>query len=56
MELDTEKVIAAVVGRTILSAECGDGGMHLKLDDGYCVIFTGAFIVGVVEINKQVVQ
>jgi hypothetical protein len=54
MDLDPDSVIPSITGRTIVGGEIDveARGFHLKLDDGRCVIFTGMFVVAVVEIGK----
>jgi hypothetical protein len=54
LNLDPDRVIAGVTGRTIVGGEIdvGAGGFHLQLDDGRCIIFTGMFVVAIVETGK----
>jgi len=54
MDLDPDRMIASVTGRTIVGGEIDveARGFHLKLDDGRCVIVTGVFVVALVEIGK----
>lgn len=54
MELDPDRVIETMTGHAIVGGEVDVAarGLHLKLDDGRYIIFTGMFVVAVVEVGK----
>ena len=54
MDLDAQRLIETVTGRVIVGGEVDAGacGLHLKLDDGRYIVFTGMFVVAVIDIGK----
>ena len=56
MDLDVDRVIASVTGHQIVGGDVGEGGLHLQLDDGRVLIFTGVFVVALVEIGRATIQ
>jgi hypothetical protein len=54
MELDPDRVIRSVTGRTIVggAVDVEAGGLHLQLNDGRRIIFTGMFVVAIVEVGN----
>ena len=49
-----QELMAAIAGQRIVTGEETDDGMHLKLEDGRVLIFTGEFIVSIYNASHQV--
>jgi len=55
MERDTSnpEVMDGLMGHAMTSWHIGDEGMHVELDDGRMVIFSGMFVIAVYEPEEQ---
>ena len=51
---EVEEAIEAIVGRTVVSGDISDDGLHLWLDDGRVLIVIG--IIAVCEVNQNSIQ
>ena len=51
-----EDLLNSLRGRAIVDWHMGDGGMHLDLDDGKVVIFSGAFVIAVMGAEIEVLH
>lgn len=56
MDLDPDRLIEHATGRVIVGGDVGEGGLHLYLDDGRMLIFTGMFITALMDIEKRTLQ
>lgn len=56
MDLDPDRLIPALIGRSIVSGDVGESGFHLDLDDGRTLVFTGVFAIGLLDSVEQTLQ
>lgn len=56
IDLDPERLIPALIGRSIIGADVGDSGFHMALDDGRVLICTGMFVIALMPAEKATLQ
>lgn len=49
----SENFMDKINGMTIEGGEVTEDGMHLHLNDGYILIFSGAFVVGLFQSSDK---